>query len=137
MKILDRPIFSVHVQCKQLPMYNNDFSTFRSPQHHSVQLQGSFLEGNNFCVTWSDGEQSRYHSMWLRHNCQCPECWDASSNLKRAAVDVLHGNPVITTTPVLSGKPASGHQCVFCSETSLSKHYITMYHSYLRPSKVI
>lgn len=74
----------------------------RSSQHDSAQLQRCSLEGNNFCVTWSDGEQSKYHSMWLRHNCQCPECWDSSSNLKRAAADVLQGNPVISTAPALS-----------------------------------
>ena len=31
---------------------------------------------------WSDGEQSTYHAVWLRHNCQCPECWDSIANQK-------------------------------------------------------
>ena len=31
---------------------------------------------------WSDGEQSTYHAVWLRHNCQCPECWDDTANQK-------------------------------------------------------
>ena len=75
--------------------------------HHSVQQLGCTTDRKNFLVVWSDGEESRYHSMWLRHNCQCPECWDSSSTLKRAAVDKLHGNPVITNTPVLSGKPVA------------------------------
>ena len=36
---------------------------------------------------WSDGEQSTYHAVWLRHNCQCPECWDSIANQK-LVVDV-------------------------------------------------
>ena len=33
-------------------------------------------DGKKCQVMWSDGEQSTYHAVWLRHNCQCPECWD-------------------------------------------------------------
>ena len=79
------------------------FRLLAQSQCQSVQLLECTPDGKNFCVTWSDGEQSRYHSMWLRHNCQCPDCWDPCSNLKRAAVDKLQGNPVISSVPVLSG----------------------------------
>ena len=78
---------------------------FRSLMHHSLQQLGCTTDKKNVIVIWSDGEESKYHSMWLLHNCQCPECWDSSSTVRRAAVDKLQGNPVIVNDPVLSGKP--------------------------------
>jgi gamma-butyrobetaine dioxygenase len=31
-------------------------------------------EGSKVIVEWDDGGQSRFHSIWLRDNCPCPEC---------------------------------------------------------------
>ena len=44
-------------------------------------------DGKKCKVTWLDGEQSTYHAVWLRHNCQCPECWDDIADQK-LVVDV-------------------------------------------------
>jgi gamma-butyrobetaine dioxygenase len=34
-----------------------------------TQIQGSALR-----VAWDDGHESRFHAIWLRDNCRCPEC---------------------------------------------------------------
>src|SRR5207244_3479067 len=33
-------------------------------------------EGRELICCWSDGQRSRFHAMWLRDNCGCPECRD-------------------------------------------------------------
>ena len=42
----------------------------------------SLAGGKKIRVTWSDGEESTYHAVWLRHNCRCPKCWGESSDQK-------------------------------------------------------
>jgi len=29
------------------------------------------LAGRRVAVHWGDGHQSRFHAIWLRHNCHC------------------------------------------------------------------
>src|SRR5438270_13415533 len=31
-------------------------------------------DGKSILVTWDDYRQSRFHALWLRDNCACPEC---------------------------------------------------------------
>ena len=31
-------------------------------------------KGNKIELSWDDGRHWRFHSTWLRHNCQCSEC---------------------------------------------------------------
>ena len=31
-------------------------------------------EGSKVELAWDDGRHLRFHSTWLRHNCQCSEC---------------------------------------------------------------
>ena len=39
----------------------------------AIQAQNQYLE-----VSWSDGDRSRYHYMWLRDNCSCAVCGNKS-----------------------------------------------------------
>ena len=32
------------------------------------------LTSNQAVLDWSDGQQSRFHAVWLRDNCPCPAC---------------------------------------------------------------
>ena len=41
--------------------------------YHSMEAT---QDGKRMCVSWADGEESKYHAVWLRHNCKCPQCWD-------------------------------------------------------------
>ncbi|KAK3766256.1 hypothetical protein RRG08_036893 [Elysia crispata] len=31
-------------------------------------------DGKHVNITWDDGHKSRFHAMWLRHGCHCPDC---------------------------------------------------------------
>lgn len=53
-------------------------------------------EGRTMKVTWADGGTAAFHAVWLRHNCQCPNCV-TSSNQK--AVDPSILDPRTTVTP--------------------------------------
>ena len=37
--------------------------------------------GREVCVVWpgKEGYQSTYHATWLKHNCQCPLCWEEAT----------------------------------------------------------
>ncbi|UWQ92850.1 TauD/TfdA family dioxygenase [Rhodobacteraceae bacterium M382] len=39
---------------------------------HSIR--SAAVENNQLVVRWEDDHQSRFHPIWLRHQCWCPEC---------------------------------------------------------------
>ena len=76
--------------------------------HSKVEISSSLRysieeEGGVLKVTWSDGETSCFHSVWLRHNCQCPSCV-TSSNQKAIDPIILHPNTTINKLTRSSGK---------------------------------
>jgi len=46
-------------------------------------------------LNWSDGHTSRFHVLWLRDNCACPECRHPQA-LERTYMFIDHASPVLT-----------------------------------------
>ncbi|XP_073429973.1 gamma-butyrobetaine dioxygenase isoform X2 [Dendrobates tinctorius] len=44
------------------------------------------------CVNWEDGGQSLYPYVWLRDNCQCPECFLHSAKARKLPIENLDVN---------------------------------------------
>lgn len=53
----------------------------------SVELDGKVVN-----VTWQDGRASRYHGIWLRDNCACPDCANHHSHEQLFEVDEFPEN---------------------------------------------
>lgn len=51
---------------------------------------------------WSDGRVSRFHALWLRDNCPCPQCRHPQA-LERTYMFVDHGTPRIATAELDGG----------------------------------
>ena len=52
-------------------------------------------DGKKLKVLWSDGEESRFHATWLRHNCRCPKCYDRSAEQPTVGLKELSGQPMV------------------------------------------
>ncbi|XP_026520548.1 gamma-butyrobetaine dioxygenase [Notechis scutatus] len=51
------------------------------------------LEKKQFiCVRWEDGSESLYPSVWLRDNCQCPDCFLHSAKARKLLLENLDIN---------------------------------------------
>ncbi|XP_013916618.1 PREDICTED: gamma-butyrobetaine dioxygenase [Thamnophis sirtalis] len=51
------------------------------------------LEKKQFiCVHWEDGSESLYPSVWLRDNCQCPDCFLHSAKARKLLLENLDIN---------------------------------------------
>ncbi|XP_026562053.1 gamma-butyrobetaine dioxygenase isoform X1 [Pseudonaja textilis] len=51
------------------------------------------LEKKQFiCVRWEDGSESLYPSVWLRDNCQCPDCFLHSAKARKLLLENLDVN---------------------------------------------
>ena len=75
-----RLLYGLHVECGRnsrptstvMRMYSSEADTLRVSEN-----------GRTLTVAWqSDRHESTYHSLWLRHNCRCPDCVEASSGQK-------------------------------------------------------
>lgn len=51
------------------------------------------LDANQYiCVHWEDGSKSLYPSVWLRDNCQCPDCFLHSAKARKLLLENLDVN---------------------------------------------
>ncbi|XP_015281171.1 PREDICTED: gamma-butyrobetaine dioxygenase [Gekko japonicus] len=88
-------------------IHQKHFSLSRRPWQHSAgtaQAVQTFnagapirkveaLDKNQFvCVHWEDGSQSLYPSVWLRDNCQCPDCFLHSAKARKLLLENLDVN---------------------------------------------
>ena len=64
----------------------------------------SLAGGKKIRVTWSDGEESTYHAVWLRHNCRCPECWDPVTEQTLVTPENLRGKLSAQSAVLHTGK---------------------------------
>ncbi|XP_012946750.1 gamma-butyrobetaine dioxygenase [Aplysia californica] len=52
-------------------------------------------DGGKFVgITWNDGHVSRYHAVWLRHNCHCPSC-RSNTYTNLVPLDVLNAELMV------------------------------------------
>ncbi|XP_061466580.1 gamma-butyrobetaine dioxygenase isoform X2 [Rhineura floridana] len=105
----------VHPDCSRILLqaqkgkcsHQKHFSVSRRPWQHSsrtaqevqtfnmsVAIQKvEALEANQFiCVHWEDGSESLYPSVWLRDNCQCPNCFLHSAKARKLLLENLDVN---------------------------------------------
>ncbi|XP_025977553.1 gamma-butyrobetaine dioxygenase isoform X2 [Dromaius novaehollandiae] len=66
------------------------------------------LEENHFvCVHWEDGSESRFPCVWLRDNCQCPDCFLDSAKARKLLFEDLDVNIVVKDVTLTDGKKIS------------------------------
>jgi gamma-butyrobetaine dioxygenase len=58
-------------------------------------------DGKAILVTWDDDRQSRFHALWLRDNCACPECRHPTA-LERQWLFVDMPEPVLVSAAMLT-----------------------------------
>ncbi|USG60350.1 TauD/TfdA family dioxygenase [Sneathiella marina] len=72
----------------------------------SIETTADSLE-----MEWSDGHHSRFHYIWLRDNCPCPECLHPQTNER--TFDVM---TIAADQPVLTSLDLQQHQLAICWE---------------------
>ena len=71
-------------------------------------------------TVWSDGRESFFHSIWLRDNCYCGQCGDATigrrtTRLSDIALTISADSVCIDDTGSLSIKWSDGHKSCFAN----------------------
>ncbi|KAL3888378.1 hypothetical protein ACJMK2_000746 [Sinanodonta woodiana] len=91
----------------QDPAFQANGIRFYTMPNHNVtakqrQVASAYLEdnGRHLVIKWMDGVRSRYHSLWLRFSCQCPECFHTSSNMKQIHVEEIDFHTVLEKASV-------------------------------------
>ncbi|KAM6459360.1 gamma-butyrobetaine dioxygenase isoform 1-T6 [Liasis olivaceus] len=92
---------------KGKPSYQKYFSLSRKPWLGSARVAQAVqtfnistaiqkvetLEKKQYiCVHWEDGSESLYPSVWLRDNCQCPDCFLHSAKARKLLLENLDIN---------------------------------------------
>jgi alpha-ketoglutarate-dependent taurine dioxygenase/DUF971 family protein len=49
-----------------------------TPTEQGLSIENIDQQERYLVVTWKDGHRSKFHHIWLRDNCTCPECGDRS-----------------------------------------------------------
>ncbi|XP_068801410.1 gamma-butyrobetaine dioxygenase [Struthio camelus] len=66
------------------------------------------LDENHFvCVHWEDGSESRFPCVWLRDNCQCPDCFLHSAKARKLVFEDLDVNIVVKDATLTAGNKLS------------------------------
>ncbi len=67
------------------PISTPDFETYSM----DILLTGAKVNGDTVDVSWTDGQTSRYHHMWLRDNCACSGCIDPNSHERVDSIAII------------------------------------------------
>lgn len=60
---------------------------------HCAIQNAAVLEGAHLMqVFWQDGSESLYPAVWLRDNCQCPDCYLDSAKARKLLIEALDVN---------------------------------------------
>ena len=64
------------------------------------EIASVMVDDSRICVSWGDGHQSRFHSIWLRDNCTCEACGNRAVGQKLALLTELpdHVAPRVVDT---------------------------------------
>ena len=103
------PLFN----CRSVTTPNCEYATDSDVGrlYHSAEAT---QDGKRVCVSWADGEERRYHAVWLRHNCKCPQCWDDGFSSPLVYHDSLRNVKIISSE-------AAGNRKVVIIGPSLSE----------------
>ncbi|XP_060070479.1 gamma-butyrobetaine dioxygenase-like isoform X2 [Ylistrum balloti] len=72
-----------------------------SPSANTVNIVD---DGRKVEIVWNDCKTSRFHAVWLRHHCQCEECFDAEINQVLIEIDKLPLDIKATNVRITDGK---------------------------------
>nr|XP_056707455.1 gamma-butyrobetaine dioxygenase [Euleptes europaea] len=104
---------------KSRSIHQKHFSLSRRPWQHStgtaqavqpfnpsapIQKVETLNMNQLVCVHWEDGSQSLYPSVWLRDNCQCPDCFLHSAKARKLPLENLDVNIVAKNVTVTEQK---------------------------------
>lgn len=60
---------------------------------HCAIQKAEVLDGAHLMqILWHDGTESFYPAVWLRDNCQCPDCYMDSAKARKFLVESLDVN---------------------------------------------
>ncbi|WP_122073852.1 TauD/TfdA family dioxygenase [Pseudophaeobacter sp. EL27] len=65
-------------------------------ERHSIRSVTS--QNGLLAVQWGDGHESRFHAIWLRHQCWCPECGTPETGVR--GIRLQHFDETITLSGV-------------------------------------
>ncbi|XP_037257509.1 gamma-butyrobetaine dioxygenase isoform X1 [Falco biarmicus] len=72
-----------------------------------IQKVEALDTGHFIRVEWEDGSESRYPCVWLRDNCQCPQCFLRSAKARRLLIEDLDVNIVVKEVAVADRRKIS------------------------------
>lgn len=113
---------------KGKPSYQKNFSLSRKPWLHSARVVAQAIQTLNIgttiqkvetlekkqfiCVHWEDGSESLYPSVWLRDNCQCPDCFLHSAKARKLLLENLDININVKDVTLTEQKKVKRVLCV-------------------------
>ena len=60
---------------------------------HCAIQKAEALDGAHLMrILWQDGAESVYPAVWLRDNCQCPDCYLDSAKARKLLIEALDVN---------------------------------------------
>ena len=108
------------------------------PAESRYRIDSASINNGELDVHWADGHRSRYHPMWLRHQCECSQCGSSLNGVRGIRIhhipeDITPVELSHTETEVNIVWSGDGHQssynsrwlrnhCYSETERSLRKH---------------
>ena len=87
-----------------LPQIHKRLSSFtRGKQFSETAISTTLMDGGKVLHLSSEDKGLEMHAVWLRHNCQCPECV-SSSGQKTIDPEMLDPSTIAISSVELSGK---------------------------------
>eukprot|EP00124_Ichthyophonus_hoferi_P001520 Ihof_evm5s81 gene=Ihof_evmTU5s81 len=77
-------------------------ATATTTRQKDKEIQDITMEEEILQVTWQDGHKSKYHTTWLRDNCNCQYCCHPDSKQKLICVADLPEKCTFSDTPVIN-----------------------------------
>lgn len=53
-----------------------------SPNPRNI-IRGARVEHDELIIDWGDDHRSRFHPVWLRHQCECADCGSSVNAVRR------------------------------------------------------
>ncbi|ESP03720.1 hypothetical protein LOTGIDRAFT_237554 [Lottia gigantea] len=62
---------------------------FKAEGDSTIKSVTKLKDGKLLEIEWNSGGKHRYHSIWLRHNCHCPDCKLVVSGQQTVAIETI------------------------------------------------
>lgn len=57
--------------------------------HPRTTVTSASVADDRVAVDWADGHESRFHGIWLRHNCSCTACGTSETAMRALRIDAI------------------------------------------------